>query len=499
MSIKSIAAKLFAHKIVIKTQAWSSRPIETQKKVFLQLIKQAKKTQFGIDHHFDSIKSFEDFANAVPIRDYEELKPYVDKVFKGEENILWKGKPLYFAKTSGTTSGAKYIPLTKESLPFHVEAARNAILHYIHETGKADFVDGKMIFLQGSPILELKNGINLGRLSGIVAHFVPKYLQKNRMPSWETNCIEDWETKVNAIVDETIDQNMTVISGIPSWVQMYFEKLSQKSAKPVGEIFKNFNLFIYGGVNYEPYRAKFENLIGRKVDSIELFPASEGFFAYQDTQKEKGMLLLLNAGIFYEFIKTDEFFEANPKRYTIGEVEIATNYVLIISTNAGLWGYNIGDTVQFTNLKPHRIIVSGRIKHYISAFGEHVIGNEVENALLEAMANTNVRVNEFTVAPQITPSTGLPYHEWFIEFDPEASGEPNNLEEFALQIDHAMRKQNVYYDDLIVGKVLRNLVISKVPKNGFQHYMKSVGKLGGQNKIPRLSNDRKIVDLLIRK
>lgn len=495
MSIKSIAAKLFALKIYYETQAWANHPIESQKKVFKKLIKEAKQTQFGIDHHFDQIKSIEDFSKNVPIRDYEDLKPYIDKVVKGEENILWKGKPLYFAKTSGTTSGAKYIPLTKESMPYHIKAARNAILHYIHETGKVDFIDGKMIFLQGSPILEEKYGIKLGRLSGIVAHFIPKYLQKNRMPSWETNCIEDWETKVNAIVEETFDQNMTVISGIPSWVQMYFEKLQQKLGKPVGEIFKNFNLFIYGGVNYEPYRAKFENLIGRKVDSIELFPASEGFFAYQDSQTEKGMLLLLNAGIFYEFIKSEEFFTENPRRYTIGEVEIGVNYVLIISTNAGLWGYNIGDTVQFTSLKPYRVIVSGRIKHYISAFGEHVIGKEVESALQEAMIGTNVRVNEFTIAPQITPTEGLPYHEWFIEFE----NEPENSVTFAEAIDNAMRKQNMYYDDLIVGKVLRKLVVTKVAKNGFHDYMKSIGKLGGQNKIPRLSNDRKIVDLLNKK
>jgi hypothetical protein len=343
--------------------------------------------------------------------------------------------------------------------------------------------------------LEEKNGIKLGRLSGIVAHFVPKYLQKNRMPSWETNCIEDWETKVDAIVDETFNENMTVISGIPSWVQMYFEKLEQKGNKPVGNIFKNFNLFIYGGVNYEPYRAKFENLIGRKVDSIELFPASEGFFAYQDSQKDKGMLLLLNSGIFYEFVKSDEFFEDNPRRYTIGEVELNINYVLIISTNAGLWAYNIGDTVQFTSLKPYRVIISGRIKHYISAFGEHVIGKEVECALQEAMQGTNVRVNEFTVAPQINPIEGLPYHEWFIEFE----NEHNNLEQFALLIDNAMRKQNSYYNDLIVGNVLRTLVITNVPKNSFQEYMKSIGKLGGQNKLPRLSNDRKIADFFQKK
>ncbi|MFK7001450.1 GH3 auxin-responsive promoter family protein [Flavobacterium oreochromis] len=490
MSIKSIGARIFASIIHRKTQKWVQNPIATQQKVFKQLLAQAKDTQFGKDHYFDKISNYQEFAIQVPIRDYEALRPYINQVINGKANVLWKGKPLYFAKTSGTTSGAKYIPLTKESMPFHIQAARNAILSYIHETGKAHFVNGKMIFLQGSPILEEKNGIKLGRLSGIVAHFVPQYLQKNRMPSWETNCIEDWEMKVNTVVEETINENMTVISGIPSWVQMYFEKLSQKAKKPVGNIFKNFNLFIYGGVNYEPYRAKFENLIGRKVDSIELFPASEGFFAYQDSQKEKGMLLLLNSGIFYEFIKADDFFNPNPRRYTIGEVELNINYVLIISTNAGLWAYNIGDTVQFTSLNPYRIIVTGRIKHYISAFGEHVIGKEVETALEEAMKDSTITINEFTVAPQINPTEGLPYHEWFIEFE----NEPLDIENFALKIDQAMRKQNVYYDDLITGNVLKNLVITKVVKNGFQDYMKSIGKLGGQNKLPRLSNDRKIAD-----
>ncbi|MUV05239.1 hypothetical protein GN157_16115 [Flavobacterium rakeshii] len=492
MSIKSFAAKLFAKKIYNDTQKWAQKPVETQQKVLEMLVAKAAQTNFGKDHHFEGIRSHADFAKHVPVRDYEDLKPYVEKVVKGQEDVLWPGKPLYFAKTSGTTSGAKYIPLTKESMPYHIEAARNAILHYVHETGKAEFVDGKMIFLQGSPELEEKKGIKFGRLSGIVAHFVPAYLQRNRMPSWETNCIDDWEQKVDAIVEETYNEDMSVISGIPSWVQMYFERLEKKGHKKVGEIFKNFSLFIYGGVNYEPYRAKFENLIGRKVDSIELFPASEGFFAYQDKQNAKGMLLLLNSGIFYEFIKADEFFSEHPKRYTIGEVELGINYVMIISTNAGLWGYNIGDTIQFTSTKPYRVIVSGRIKHYISAFGEHVIGKEVESALKEAMEGTDVRVNEFTVAPQINPDSGLPYHEWFIEFEKE----PTDMNAFSLAIDKAMRKQNVYYDDLISGNILRTVVITKVGKNGFQEYMKSIGKLGGQNKLPRLSNDRKIADAL---
>ena len=492
MNLKQTAAKIYAAYTDKRNRKWANHPIETQQKVFKSLLFQAKDTLFGKDHHFYDIKTFSDFAKNVPVRDYEALKPYVDKMVQGEENILWPGKPLYFAKTSGTTSGAKYIPLTKQSMPFHIKAARNAILSYIHETGNVKFVSKKMIFLQGSPVLESKNGIQLGRLSGIVAHFVPKYLQKNRMPSWETNCIDDWETKVDAVVEETFQEDMAVISGIPSWVQMYFEKLKIKSGKKVGDLFTNFNLFIYGGVNYEPYRAKFENLIGRKVDSIELFPASEGFFAYQNSQKDKGMLLLLDGGIFYEFIKSDDFFIENPKRYTIGEVELNTNYVLIISTNAGLWAYNIGDTVQFTCLKPYKIIVSGRIKHFISAFGEHVIGKEVECALNEAMQNTNVTVNEFTVAPQINPSSGLPFHEWFIEFE----NEPENLENFANLIEKAMQKQNSYYYDLVSGNVLKQLKISKVQKNGFQNYMKSIGKLGGQNKVARLSNDRLIVDLL---
>lgn len=492
MSLKSILAKQFARYIAFKIKKWSQNPVKTQDKVFHDLIEQAQHTQFGKDHNFNEIKTHNDFIKQVPVRDYEGLKPYVNRVVNAEKDILWKGSPIYFAKTSGTTSGFKYIPITKESMPYHIEAARNAILMYINETGNSKFVDGKMIFLQGSPVLNEENGIQLGRLSGIVAHYVPQYLQKNRMPSWTTNCIEDWETKVDAIVNETINEDMAIISGIPSWVQMYFERLVDKSGKKVGELFKNFNLFIYGGVNYEPYRAKFEKLIGKKVDGIELYPASEGFFAFQDTQKEKGMLLLLNSGIFYEFIKSDSFFEENPKRITIKDVEIGVNYVMIISTNAGLWAYNIGDTIQFTSTKPYRIIVSGRIKHFISAFGEHVIAKEVEQAINEAARLTNVMINEFTVAPQITPNEGLPYHEWFIEFE----NEPKDNEEFAKKIDESLQQQNSYYQDLIKGKILSTLKITTIKKDGFKNYMKSIGKLGGQNKLPRLSNDRKIAEAL---
>ena len=491
-SIKSFFAKIFAAHVAKKINTWASKPIETQDKVFKSLIASAKHTTFGKDHHFSSIENYKDFVKKVPVRDYENLKSYVNQVIDGKSDILWPGTPLYFAKTSGTTSGAKYIPITAPSIKAQVEASRNAILMYINETGNSDFVDGKWIFLQGSPVLSEKNGIKLGRLSGISAHYVPSYLLKNRMPSWETNCIEDWETKVDAIVQETLKENMTAIAGIPSWVQMYFEKLVKERKQKVGEIFKNFNLFIFGGVNFEPYCSKFENLIGRKVDSVELYPASEGFFAFQDRQNKKGMLLQLNSGIFYEFIEANTFFEDKPKRITLKDVKIGINYVIIISTNAGLWAYNIGDTVQFTSLAPFRIIVSGRIKHFISAFGEHVIAKEVDQALIEAVKVTSARVTEYTVAPEINPKEGLPFHEWFIEFEKE----PEDFNQFIKKIDETLQNQNSYYKDLIQGKVLRQLQITKVKKDGFKTYMKTIGKLGGQNKTPRLANDRKIADSL---
>ena len=492
MSLKSLFAIPFAKIATRKVNKWAKKPHKTQEKVFRNLIKEAKKTAFGKDHHFEDIKTYEDFKNQVPVSDYEGLKPYVDRVVAGESDVLWKGKPLYFAKTSGTTSGAKYIPITKDSMPTHINAARNALLFYILEKNDASFVNGKMIFLQGSPVLQDKNGVKLGRLSGIVAHYVPKYLQKNRLPSWETNCIEDWDTKVNAIVEETINEDMRVISGIPSWVQMYFEKLIEKTGKTISEIFPNFHFFIYGGVNFEPYKNKFESLIGKKIDYIELYPASEGFIAYQDSQKEKGMLLQLNSGIFYEFIPANEFFDENPTRISLKDVQMGVNYVIILNTTAGLWGYNIGDTVEFTSTKPYRIKVTGRIKHFISAFGEHVIGKEVEKALNDAITGTNINVSEFTVAPQVNPDAGLPYHEWFIEFE----NEPENLDDFAKKIDDSMQNQNIYYADLIEGKVLRPLIIRKVKKGGFHAYMKSIGKFGGQNKIPQLSDNRKIADVL---
>ena len=493
MSIKAWAARLYASKVVHSDARWMSKPVETQAKVFKDLIRQAKNTAFGKDHDFSSIVSPEDFRRKVPVRDYEALRPYVERIIDGEQNVLWPGRPTYFAKTSGTTSGSKFIPITSVSMKEQVRASRRALLHYIHQSGNTRFVDGKMIFLQGSPVLDKKGDIYYGRLSGISAHYLPSYLLANRMPSWETNCIEDWETKVDAIVKETLAEDMRVIAGIPSWVQMYFERLQEAGGKPVGKLFPNFSLFVYGGVNYEPYRSKFEALIGRKVDSVELFPASEGFFAFQNLQEDKGLLLLLDAGIYYEFIPVEDYFDENPSRLGLEDVELGKDYAMILSTNAGLWGYNIGDTVRFVSKTPYKVIVSGRVKHFISAFGEHVIAKEVEQAMEEAQKKYPARVNEFTVAPMITPANEeLPYHEWLIEFDQR----PESLQGFAVELDRSMQEQNSYYADLIEGKILQPLKITLIRRGGFDSYMKSIGKLGGQNKVKRLSNDRSTADPL---
>lgn len=494
MGLKAALSKPFAAFVVWQMSKWKKNAVTAQNTVLQNLIREAKHTVFGRDHHFEQIQCYADFKKNVPIRDYEELRSYVDRVVKGEPEVLWPGKPVYFAKTSGTTSGTKYIPISKESMPEHIKAARNALLCYIHETGNTAFIDGKMIFLQGSPVMDSKEGISFGRLSGIVAHHVPQYLQKNRLPSYKTNCIEDWEKKVDAIVDETMHEDLRLISGIPPWIQMYYDRLSEKSGgKKVKEIFKNLSLFVYGGVNFEPYRAKLEESIGKRIDSIETYPASEGFIAFQDSQKEKGLLLLADAGIFYEFISADDYYTENPTRISLQNVEMGISYAIILNTNAGLWGYSIGDTVKFVSKDPYRILVTGRIKHFISAFGEHVIGEEVESALLSVANSEGVEITEFTVAPQVIAGDNqLPYHEWFIEF----AKLPADMDAFRLKIDATLQEKNVYYSDLIKGSVLQPLKIRLLQKNAFINYMRSENKLGGQNKVPRLSNDRNIADKL---
>ncbi len=492
MGIKASLSLPFAKFVVRKNNKWKNNALKAQSDLMISLVEKAKNTTFGKDHNFSAIRTYSDFKKQIPIRNYEDIKGYIEQIIEGRENVLWPRKPIYFCKTSGTTSGAKYIPITKESMPHQITAARDAILSYIAETKNTSIINGKMIFLQGSPELYKIGNILTGRLSGIVAHHIPIYLTKNRLPSFETNCIADWDEKVSAIVEETLSEKMTLISGIPPWVQMYFEKLQKKTGKLIKDLFPKFDLFIYGGVNFEPYRQTFEKLIGKKVDSIELYPATEGFIAYQDSQKEEGLLLCVNHGIFFEFIPSEDFFSENPSRVSLDSVKMGVDYVIVLNTAAGLWGYNIGDTIKFISINPYRIVISGRINHFTSAFGEHVIAEEVEKSLQKTIKKWPAQINEFHVAPQVSPENGLPFHEWFIEFEEH----PLDLLSFTKELDINLQGINFHYKDLIKGSILRPLKITLIKKGGFIDYMKSIGKLGGQNKVPRLANDRKIANQL---
>lgn len=494
MSWKSVLSRPIARIVSAKEAKKAANARGAQRRLLQELLLRAESTAFGRDHGLREGMSLEEYQAAVPIRDYEGLKPWVQRSVQGESDVLWPGKPDYFCKTSGTTSGAKFIPITPDSMPNHIGSARNALLQYIHNSKSARFVEGKMIFLQGSPELsKTEGGVFMGRLSGIVAHHVPDYLQANRLPSLEANCTEPWEAKVNAIVEETKDQDLRLISGIPSWVQNYFERLLEVTgAANVKEVFPNFELFVFGGVAFEPYRERFRSLIGGEVATVELFPASEGFFAYQDQLDGSGLRLNVDDGIFYEFVPAAEYFESNRRRLPLHEIELGVQYALIITSNAGLWSYDIGDTIKFVSRDPYRLVVTGRIKHFTSAFGEHVIAEEVEGAIQDAMAKAGGVVTEFHVAPEVNPQEGLPFHEWFVEF----SKAPDDEKAFEAAVNAGVIQRNPYYRDLISGSILQNAQLRKLEKGVFHQAMANRGKLGGQNKPPRLANGREFASEL---
>lgn len=491
MKIRSFLARPFASYVHKQIRKGMTTAVEDQRRILRQLLATGAQTEFGAEHRLSDVTDGVSFRQAVPVRDYEQFKPWIARIKEGRHNVLWKGQPIYFAKTSGTTSGVKYIPITRESIPNHINTARNALLCYMAETGNHAFASGRMIFLSARPTLERVGGIPTGRLSGIVNHHVPSYLRRNQLPSYETNCTEDWEEKLDRIIGETLGQDMTLISGIPPWVQMYFDRLTARTGRPVKDIFPNFSILVHGGVNFRPYRANLMQSVGREVDTLETFPASEGFFAFQDTpDPEAGLLLNTDSGIYFEFIPANEVFDPNPTRLALHEVNKGVNYALVVTTNAGLWSYSIGDTVRFLSTDPYRIEVTGRIKHFISAFGEHVIAEEVEYSLMRAAEECGASVVEFTVAPLILPGDGQSCHEWFVEFERP----PADMVDFAARVDGHLRGKNIYYDDLVGGNILRPLVIRPLCRNAFISYMKGLGKLGGQNKVPRLSNDRVLAE-----
>jgi len=493
MKVLRSGAKLVAKFHGRRFRSWEKESVRHQHKVFKSLIAKGKNTAFGKEHNFADINNYDDYKKLVPIREYEDYKPYIDRIIKGEKNVLWPSKTLYFAKSSGTVSGAKYLPISSDSIHNHISCARLGLLMYIYKTGKTNFLDGKLMFVSGSPKLEETGEILSGRLSGISNHHVPGFLKKNQLPSYETNCIEAWEEKLDAIIKETRDQNLTFISGIPSWVEMYFDRLLDKTGKAtVSDVFPGLSLYMHGGVNFEPYKTRFRQLLGKDIDYLDTYPASEGFVGLQDEFPGEGILLIPDEGIFFEFIPADKFEEPDAPRLSLGEVETGVNYVVIINNNAGIWGYSLGDTIKFISKDPYRLKVTGRIKQYTSAFGEHVIAEEAESAITEACQKTGAKIKEFTVAPLVSNPDGRPCHEWFVEF----TRRPPSLEEFKNTLDNLMQEKNSYYSDLVKGGILQQLIIRPVKKNSFLEYMKSIGKLGGQNKTPHLKNDRSAAEFL---
>lgn len=495
MGIITNVVRTIAVRVHKQIEFMATHPHEFQESIFHQNIKKAQKTIYGVEHNFRDIHTYEDYKKQVPLNNFEALRPYMNRVLQGEANVLWPGKPKYVVGTSGTTGGIKYIPLSKDSLPYHYNTARNAVFNYTLKYGLLRIFNGKLLFLSGSPELGKTGVIPSGRLSGIVNHQVPRWLKFNQIPSWDTNIIEDWEHKVYKIAQESIKENMTMISGIPPWVMMYYESLLEQTNKDtIKEIFPNFELFVYGGVNFEPYRKKLESLAGQEIDSIETYPSSEGFVAFQDIKGDAGLLLNVNGGVFFEFVLAEKIHETNPERIQLRDVELGKQYAIILTNNAGLWASILGDVVEFTEINPYRLIIKGRVEHFLSAFGEHIIAGEVESAMSTSLSGTGIQISEFTVAPQVDPTEGgLPYHEWIVETENSAL----ELSSFGRILDQCMQTKNFHYKDLRAGKVITRLKITPVPRGTFNQYMKRNGKLGGQNKIPHLSNTRKIAEELI--
>lgn len=494
MSLKRKIAEIWARRRAKAIRKVHEDPVGSQHRTLKDLLSRAANTQFGKNHGFAVITNPQEFRARVPVRDYEAGLEYFLQVRRGVPDVLWPGKPIYLAKTSGTVSGAKYIPITKDSIKFQLLGARDALMMYIVSSGNSSFLDGNMMFLSGSPALDTNEwGMKVGRLSGIVNHWIPGYLKRNQVPTYETNCIEVWEEKIEKVLDETVPRDLRLISGIPPWVQMYFERLYDRTGKTPLQQWPNMSVFVQGGVDFSPYAAVFKKFFEGKLHIVEVFPASEGFFAIQDTLENQGLLLNLDYGIYYEFIPVEEYGNPDARRLGIEDVELDKQYALVVSTNAGLWAYDIGDTVKFVSLKPHRIRVTGRVKHFISAFGEHVISEEVNKAMIAACASHQAEVSEFTVAPMVLPGEGESYHEWFIDFDRK----PMDIVAFSETLDTELRKQNAYYDDLRAGAMLKPAHLRVLRRNATRDYMRAQGKLGGQNKFPRLSNNRKIADWLM--
>ena len=490
MGFRGRIARPLVNRIERRIRHWAARPLECQQRYFRLLLATAPQTTYGRAMRIESGMNYAAYCDCVPLVDYEDLKPYVERIMAGEPDVLWPGKPDYLAMSSGTTSGKKYIPATPQGMQAMIRGMTDAFCSYIARSQHYDIWDGKTLPLTGSPALTMMGEIPSARVSGLMNHVLPWYARWNRVPSWETNSIADFERKISRILDETIGQDVRALTGLPVWLNFLFKRLRERTGKKVIDVWPHLNVMLYGGLQVAPYTAGLCEAIGKDIDFVEIYNGSEGFFAFADQLDDPGLLLHMRTGCFYEFMPAEAYRAGKVERLQLQDVDLDVDYGLVLNSVSGLWGYNLGDTVRFTSREPYRLVFTGRLAHFTSAFNEHVIQVDVERAMQEAIEQEGGVVTEFTVAPQIHPETGPPYHEWFVEF----AEPPNNLEAFRLKLDSVMQGGNHLYREMVAARAMRSLKLSLLQPDGFLQYMKSIGQVGEQHKVPRLKNDRSIAD-----
>lgn len=488
--IKAFLFYLYSKYVVQKEYSYHSKASLVQRDLLLRLIRQNETSEYGSKYNFFDIHSIENYKNRLPLILYEDILEEIDRVKSGKQNILTSSPIQYLLMTSGTSAGTKYIPITRSGLKHQINAALKLLCFYAIDKGHADFMSKKMLFLQGSPKLDQSLKIPTGRLSGVVYHHVPQFFQRNRLPKYMTNIIEDWQDKINNIADECLNEDISVFGGIPPWCIQFFELLCEKKkAKNLKEIFPSLAIYIHGGVDFSSYKSALQKILTKDVDMIQTFPASEGFFGIQDKLDREDMLLLLNQGIYYEFIPYEIIDQKNPQTLSLEEIELEKNYELIITNNSGLWRYRMGDLIQFTSISPYRIRVTGRTSQYISAFGEHVIGYEIEQVMNSTIEKFNLQIEDYHVSPNIEEKR----YEWRIEWK---GIQPNPIYEIESYLDISLSKLNKYYKDLIKGSIVFQSKIFSMRKNTFSDFRKQEHKEGGQNKVIRLANQDAIAKRL---
>jgi hypothetical protein len=479
-------------------EQWVLDPVAVQREVLQHLVTSAQYTEIGRKYNFSKLFSIKEFKHAVPIHEYDDLKPYIQRIMQGEENLLWNTPINWFAKSSGTTSDkSKFIPISEESLQDnHFLGAKDVLTMYYHFNPESDLLTGKGLVIGGShTIYQVNADVQYGDLSAVLLQNSPFWGHWLRTPELNIALLDEWENKIEQLAETTIKENVTSISGVPTWTLVLMKRILEMTGKKnILEVWPSLELYIHGGVSFTPYREQFTKIFGGHVNYLEMYNASEGFFAAQDSPEEDGMLLYTNHGIFMEFMPVEEYGKSDPQTIGLKDVETDKQYALVISTNGGLWRYLLGDTIQFTHLAPYRIKVSGRLKHYINAFGEEVIVDNADKAIVQAAANSGAAINDYTAAPVYFGDHSNGAHEWLIEFEKE----PASLSRFAEELDKALKEQNSDYEAKRHKDIaLRPPIVKSVPKGLFTSWLRQKGKLGGQHKVPRLSNDRKNIDELL--